>query len=189
MSLNKTLLTDLERQYYYDGVRERVPTICGLLQRFFSPRFMPVLLFRIAHALHRKHFFSLARLFSLINFVLFGIEIGMQCEIGDGLYLPHTVGTVIGAQSIGVNAVIYHNVTIGAKEIDMGYHPERRPIIGNNVNIGAGAKILGGIIIGNNVTIGANAVVTKSLPDNVVAVGIPAQIIRHLIGNPFYELD
>jgi serine O-acetyltransferase len=60
------------------------------------------------------------------------------------------------------------------------YLPENRPTIGDNVTIGAGAKVLGGIVIGDNVTIGANAVVTKSLPDNVVAAGVPAKIIRRI---------
>ena len=110
--------------------------------------------------------------------MIFGIEIAVNCEIGAGLYFPHTVGTVIGARKIGQNALIYQGVTIGAKHIDIGFDPSSRPLIGNDVTIGSGAKILGGIEIGNNVSIGANAVVTKSLPDHVVAVGIPAKIIR-----------
>jgi serine O-acetyltransferase len=74
--------------------------------------------------------------------------------------------------------VIYHQVTIGAKEVDIGYHEEKRPVIGDNVIIGSGAKVLGGITIGHNVTIGANAVVTQSVPDNVIVGGIPAEIIQ-----------
>jgi serine O-acetyltransferase len=95
-----------------------------------------------------------------------------------GLYIPHPVGTVIGATKIGHNATILQGVTLGAKEIDISYLPANRPTIGDNVTIGAGAKVLGGIFIGDNVTIGANAVVTKSLPDHVVAAGVPAKIIR-----------
>jgi serine O-acetyltransferase len=119
-----------------------------------------------------------ARLLSIANFVVFGMEISMRCEIGPGLYFPHTAGTVIGAWRVGKNAVIYHQATLGAKEMDLGYSKEKRPTIGDNVVIGSGAKVLGGITVGNNVIIGANAVVTRSVPDNVVVGGIPARILK-----------
>jgi len=63
--------------------------------------------------------------------------------------------------------------------MDVGYDSEARPIIGDNVVIGSGAKVLGGITVGNNVIIGANAVVVQSVPDNVVVGGVPAHILRH----------
>ena len=107
----------------------------------------------------------------------------MRCEIGPGLCFPHTVGTVIGALRIGRDAVIYHGVTLGAKEMDFGYDSKARPIIGDNVVIGSGAKVLGGITIGNNVIVGANAVVVESVPDNVVVGGVPAHILRHKGGS------
>lgn len=178
MIINKLLLSDLERQYYYDGNKDRLPTFFGVIKRSFNPRFTPVLLWRISHNLYVLGLTPIAKLISLLNFIIFGIEIGLRCEIGEGLYLPHTVGTVIGANKIGRNVVIFQGVTLGAKEIDIGYQADKRPLIGDHVVIGSGAKVLGGIKIGNNVIIGANAVVTKSLPDNVVAVGIPARIIR-----------
>jgi len=180
MSIKKYLFADLERQYYYDGIKEKNVTIVGLVKRSFNPRFTPILLYRISHYLFIKDLVPIAKLVSLINFVIFGIEIGLRCEIGEGLYLPHTVGTVIGANRIGQNAVIFQGVTVGAKELDLGYHKNKRPNIGDRVVIGAGAKVLGGIQIGDGVTIGANAVVTKSLPANVVAAGIPACIIREV---------
>jgi serine O-acetyltransferase len=73
---------------------------------------------------------------------------------------------------------IFHHVTIGAKDMDIGYHEDKRPVIGDNVIIGSGAKVLGGITIGHNVRVGANAVVTHSVPDNVVVGGIPARILK-----------
>jgi serine O-acetyltransferase len=179
MSLIRLLLADLERQYHYDGNRQKQPTILGILLRSFNPRFTSVLLYRLAHHLYGIRLKPIAKIVSLINFVIFGIEIGLKCEVGEGLYIPHTVGTVLGARKIGQNAVIFQGVTIGAKTLDLSFDDRQRPIIGDNVIIGAGAKILGGIQIGDNVTIGANAVVTKSLPDDVVAAGIPAKIIRH----------
>lgn len=178
MKTKEILLADLSRQYYFDGSANRSPNMLGLIKHAFSPRFTPVVLCRLSHALYCHRLSPLARFFSLINFVLFGIEIAMRCEIGAGLYFPHTVGTVIGAQKIGKNAVIYHNVTFGAKEIDIGYHDDQRPIVGDNVIVGSGAKVLGGITIGDNVVIGANAVVVESVPSNVVVGGIPAKIIK-----------
>lgn len=146
----------------------------------FSPRLIPVLFCRLAHWAFLKKFFVLAKFFSLINFFLFGIEISIRCPIGKGLYLPHTQGTVIGAWSIGDNATIFQGVTLGAKEIDFSYLESSRPALGNNVTIGAGAKVLGGLTLGNHCRIGANAVVLDSIPDNSLAVGIPAKIIKQM---------
>lgn len=181
--LLELLLGDLERQYHYNygGKRQKHPKL-ALLVGAFSPRFAPVLLCRIANSLYRSKLGLLARFFALVNFVVFGIEVALRCEIGPGLYFSHTVGTVIGATRIGCNAVIYHGVTLGAKEINMAYayNPNQRPTVGDNVVIGSGAKLLGGIKIGNNVKIGANAVVLDSFPDNVVIAGIPATVVRYL---------
>jgi serine O-acetyltransferase len=178
MSLKQLLLADLQRQYHYAGLNDTQPNTWGIFKKALNPRFAPVLLWRIASHFHSLHLNPLAKIASLLNFIIFGIEIGLQCEIGGGLYIPHPVGTVIGATKIGHNATILQGVTLGAKEIDISYLPANRPTVGDNVTIGTGAKVLGGITIGNNVTIGANAVVTKSLPDNVVAAGVPAKIIR-----------
>jgi serine O-acetyltransferase len=178
MSFKELLIGDLQRQYYYEGNPDRQATIFGAIQRTINPRFAPVVLFRLAQYLYHSGLKPLAKILSLISFIVFGIEIGLQCKIDGGLYVPHTVGTVIGADRIGRNVTIFQGVTLGAKELDLGFNPDKRPSIGDNVTIGSGAKVLGRITIGNNVTIGANAVVTKSLPDNVVAVGIPARIIR-----------
>lgn len=183
-SFKTLILSDLERQYFYEGLKGKQLGMPGLLLRSFNPRFTPVLLYRVSHHFYDMGLIPIAKLVSLLNFIIFGIEIGLCCEIGEALYLPHTVGTVIGARKIGRNVIIFQGVTLGAKVIDLGYHEDQRPIVGDNVVIGTGAKILGGIQIGNNVTIGANAVVTKSLPDNVVAVGVPARIIRHIPQNP-----
>jgi serine O-acetyltransferase len=144
----------------------------------FSPRFIPVLLFRLSYSFWLIKISPLAKLFSLINFFLFGIEIGLKCKIGKGLFLPHTQGTVIGAYSIGENATIFQGVTLGAQELDFDFSVHTRPTIGDNVVIGAGAKVLGGITIDSGATISANAVVFTSVPSNVVVGGVPASIIR-----------
>jgi serine O-acetyltransferase len=180
MSLKKLIFSDIERQFHLNGTVNKSPTVWSIIKNSFNPRFTPVLLWRISHHLYILGLTPLAKLVALLNFFLFGIEIGLRCEIGEGLYLPHTVGTVIGANKIGHNVIIFQGVTIGAKELDLDYQLNKRPSIGNFVVVGAGAKILGGIQVGNHVTIGANAVVTSSLPDNVVVAGIPARIIRSL---------
>ena len=94
-------------------------------------------------------------------------------NIGSGLVLWHGYSTIIFAESVGENCEIWHNVTIGRAH-DLG----RRPRIGNNVKVCAGAIVLGDIEIGDNVIIGAGAVVTKSIPANSVVVGNPAKIIK-----------
>jgi serine O-acetyltransferase len=84
---------------------------------------------------------------------------------------------VIGATRIGSNATIYQGVTLGAKEIDMAFDPALRPQVGDNVVLGSGCKILGGVTIGDNVTVGANSVVVESVEPGATVVGIPARRI------------
>lgn len=94
-------------------------------------------------------------------------------QIGKGLILHHAFSTIIFPESMGDNCQIWHNVTIGR-----AHNKGRRPRIGNNVKICAGAVVIGDIEIGDNVVIGANAVVTKSIPANCVVCGNPARIIK-----------
>jgi serine O-acetyltransferase len=145
------------------------------LRHFFSPRFAPVALVRIAQCLFVGGWFRLAKLVSLLNFLFFGIEVPPRVYIGPGLVLMHTQGTVLGAASIGKNATIYHQVTLGATGMDFAYTPNLRPTVGDGVVIGVGAKVLGGLTLGNGSSVGANAVVLKNVPSGYVAVGIPAK--------------
>lgn len=115
-----------------------------------------------------------------------GIEISNRAKIGSGLLIPHPQGIVIGGGVvIGKNATIQQGTTIGAN-IDKIINGKRYPNIGDNVLIGAGAKVLGPISIGDNSIIGANAVVTKDIPKNSIAVGIPARVIR-VVEKPYPE--
>ena len=148
-----------------------------------SPRFMPVLLCRLAHGMYRWKLAPLAKLISMLNFFLFGIEIAVRCPIGRGLFLPHTQGTVIGAWSIGENVTIFQGVTLGAKELDFSYLESSRPIVEDGVTIGSGAKVLGGLTLGASARIGANAVVLNDIAPGVLAVGIPAKVVERRDAN------
>ena len=143
-----------------------------------SPRFLPVLLCRLAHFFYRLKLGFLAKALSLLNFFLFGIEIAVRCPIGKGLFLPHTQGTVIGAWSIGENVTIFQGVTLGARELDFSYRKSSRPTVGDNVTIGSGAKILGGLTLGSGSRVGANAVVLNDIGLGMLAVGVPAKVLK-----------
>ena len=142
-----------------------------------SPRFMPVLLIRIAGSLFYMHLKPLAKIISFMNFVVFGLECAMRCRIGPGLFLPHTQGTVIGAAEVGRNVTIFQSVTIGAREFEPIYDDRMRPKIGDNVLIGSGAKLLGPIIIGDGARIGANTVVMQDVPIGALVVGAKPQFL------------
>ncbi|ANY18958.1 Serine acetyltransferase [Tsuneonella dongtanensis] len=107
-----------------------------------------------------------------LNFYVHGVEISSACEIGPHFFMPHVSGTVIGANRIGAYAVIYHQVTLGAKEVEPAH--EHRPVVGDRAFIASGAKVIGPISLGDDVVVGANAVVTRSCGDAVTLIGIPA---------------
>lgn len=107
--------------------------------------------------------------------VLTGIELPCEVKVGKNFRIDHFGGIVVsGFASLGDNCVIRNGVTIGLRHS----HQPTAPSIGNNVDVGSGAKILGNISIGNNVMIGANAVVINDIPSNSIAVGIPARVIK-----------
>lgn len=179
-NLKAFLSADLRRaRFLTNGLVDEVYGVrfwLGIL----SPRFLPILLCRLAYSFHLLKLGHAAKLFSFLNFILFGIEISVRCPIGKGLFLPHTQGTVIGAYSIGENATIFQGVTLGARELDFSYKESLRPTIEDGVTIGAGAKVLGGLTLGAGSRIGANAVVLKSIPRDVSAAGVPARVIKPL---------
>ena len=177
-SLLPYLTADLRRaRMLVNGVSDDVSDL-RLWLGILSPRFMPVLLCRLAHSLHRLGLVPLAKVLSSLNLFLFGIEIAARCPIGKGLFLPHTQGTVIGAWSIGDNATIFQGVTLGAKELDFSYQKSSRPTVANGVTIGAGAKVIGGVFLGMNSRVGANAVVLNDVAPGSLAVGIPAKVVE-----------
>jgi len=170
--------SDLVRAYVLvNGAGSDLPPPLFLWSSMFSPRYIPVLLYRISHAFFQRGHSLPSRLFSIFNFVFFGVEISPCCRIGPGLFLPHTQGTVIGAWSIGSNATIFQGVTIGASKLDFSPSPATRPVLGHFVTICAGAVVIGGLSIGDNCIVGANAVVLDSVPSCSIAVGVPARVL------------
>ena len=133
-------------------------------------------LHRISHALYLKGWVLLPRLISNLGRFLTGIEIHPGATIGEGLFIDHGSGVVIGETTIiGDYCTIYQNVTLGGTGKDVG---KRHPTLGNNVLVGAGARVLGPFKVGDNAKIAANAVVLSEVPPNCTAVGVPARVVK-----------
>ena len=173
MKLHEYLDADWNRLSALSSPQPRERRPCDVLH----PRFAPVAVLRCAQTLHSRGWRRLSKLFSLLNVLLFGLEVPSTLPIGPGLIITHTNGIVLGAASIGRDVTIYQQVTIGALEADFRFDPQLRPVIGNNVVLAAGAKVLGTIRIGDGSTVGANAVVLEDVPADHLAVGVPARIL------------
>lgn len=163
-------------RYDLNRVMENDPAARSKIEVFFLyPTINALIAYRIAHFLYTKKLFFLARVISQISRFFTGIEIHPGAKIGRGLVIDHGMGVVIGETAeIGDNVLLYHGVTLGGTGKDKG---KRHPTLGDNVIIGAGAKVLGPIYIANNSKIGANSVVLKDVPEGATAVGIPAKNI------------
>ncbi len=169
----RTLLdADWRRLHEFGGV----PVPRRRWRSLFNPRFAPVVFLRTAQRLYHRGWPRLAKFFSLVNYVIFGLEVPARLAIGPGLVLPHTLGTIIGAGYVGQNVTIFQQVTLGAKLADFAYDFAQRPQIGNDVVIAAGAKVLGPVNLGDGAVIGANAVVLSDVPAGALAVGVPAVV-------------
>ena len=158
------------------AVFERDPAAKNLLEVILCyPGLHAILIHRFAHSLYRRRWFVLARFISQISRFLTGIEIHPGAKIGDGLFIDHGSGVVIGETTeIGDNVTIYQGVTLGGTGKEKG---KRHPTIGNNVVISAGARILGSFEVGDNAKIGAGSVVLKPVPPNSTVVGVPGKIV------------
>jgi len=130
---------------------------------------------RICHRLWTANFKWLARFISIFSRWFTGVEIHPAAIIGRRFFIDHGMGVVIGETAeIGDDVTLYHGVTLGGTTWSKG---KRHPTLGNGVVVGAGAKVLGPIVLGDNSRIGSNAVVTKNVPAEATAVGIPGRII------------
>ncbi|WP_088891115.1 serine O-acetyltransferase [Leptolyngbya ohadii] len=155
---------------------DRDPAARNWLEVLFCyPGLQALLLHRFAHRLYRLKLPFIPRLISHIARFLTGIEIHPGAQIGKGVFIDHGMGVVIGETAIvGDYALIYQGVTLGGTGKESG---KRHPTLGENVVVGAGAKVLGNIEIGNNARIGAGSVVLRNVPSDCTVVGIPGRIV------------
>lgn len=160
MSLGDDIKAGMERDPATRSAIELVLTSHG---------FHAVLWHRLWHRIYKLKLRTLSRIFANITRWITGIEIHPGAKIGKRVVIDHGMGVVIGETAeIGNDVLMYHGVTLGGKSLKEG---KRHPTVGNNVIIGAGAKLIGPIKVGDNVKIGANAVITKDVPENNTAVG------------------
>jgi len=135
-----------------------------------------VLLHRMAHRLWSWRLKWLARFVSAFSRWLTGVEIHPGAKIGRRFFIDHGMGVVIGETAeIGDDVTLYHGVTLGGTSWEKG---KRHPTLGNNIVVGAGAKVLGPIKLGDGARVGSNAVVVKDVPENATVVGIPGRVVK-----------
>lgn len=158
-------------------------SIRELLYLVFSLEVWATIVYRFGYWVHHRFRIPLVRsILKAVSFTAFktieivaGISVPFSAEIGEGFYIGHFGGIIISPSAkIGKNCTLGTGVVIGTR----GLGDKGVPVIGDNVFIGVGAKILGGIRVGNSVRIGANAVVIDDVPDNATVVGIPAKVVR-----------
>lgn len=157
-------------------IQERDPAIKSPMEVLLYPSFQVMLRYRAAHKLYlRKHYF-LARWISQRAARKTGIEIHPGATIGNGLFIDHGSGVIIGETAvIGDNVTLYQGVTLGGTGKE---HGKRHPTLEDNVMVSAGAKIIGSFTIGENSKIGAGSVVIKPVPPNCTVVGVPGRIVK-----------
>jgi serine O-acetyltransferase len=169
----------------FRAMLERDPALGGGPVAFFEALsyagFWAIFLHRIAHLVRSLGLPILPRLIQAIARFATGVDIHPGALIGEGLFIDHGMGTVIGETvEIGRDVTLFHQVTLGARG---GSRPsgkgKRHPTLGDRVTVGAGAKLLGPIRVGDDARVGANAVLLTDLPARATAVGVPARIIRH----------
>ena len=167
----RTLKEDLQ------AVMDRDPAARSRLEVFFLySGFKAVRSHRKANWCYRHNLKFLARWISQRSRRKTGIEIHPGAQIGRGLFIDHGMGVVIGETTqIGDNCTLYQGVTLGGTGKD---HGKRHPTLGNNVLVGAGAKVLGPFTVGNNARVAAGAVVLDAVPEDATAVGVPARVVR-----------
>lgn len=158
------------------AARDRDPAVRSTPEILFCyPGVHALWLQRLAHWFWIRRFLFVGRFISHVNRFLTGIEIHPAARLGPGLFIDHGMGVVIGETTeVGENVTIYQGVTLGGTSLE---RKKRHPTIGDNVVIGAGAKILGPFTVGDNSKIGSSSVVVNEVPPNSVVVGVPGRVI------------
>ncbi len=169
-------------------IRERDPAIHTSMEVLLYPSFKAMIHYRFAHKLYDKGHYFWARYVSQRAVRKTGIEIHPGAKIGKGFFIDHGNGVIIGETTIvGDNVTLYQGVTLGGTGKEQG---KRHPTLGNNIMVGAGAKVLGSCTIGDNSKIGAGSVVLADVPPGSTVVGVPGRVVKRLKQNlPQEELD
>ena len=164
-------------------IYEKDPAATNIAEVIFCyPGLQALISHRIAHKLAYWGVPFVPRFISYLTRIITGIEIHPKAQIGNRFFIDHGEGVVIGETTIiGDDVLIYQQVTLGGTGNE---HGKRHPTIGNNVIIGAGAKILGNITIGDNTRVGAGSVVVDDVPEHCTVVGVPGRIVQQKFMNP-----
>ena len=159
------------------ATKERDPAAKNTIEIILLyPGLHALVIHRIANFFWKKKVQFVPRFLSQIARLFTGIEIHPGAEIGKGFFVDHGMGVVVGETTIiGDNVALFQGVTLGGTGKETG---KRHPTLGNNIVIGAGAKVLGNIKVGDNSYIGANAVVLKDVPHNSTVVGVPGRVTK-----------
>lgn len=171
---------------------ERDPAARSTLEVLFCYPGVHALFFhRIAHGLWNRGYLLLGRFVSHVGRSLTGIEIHPAARIEPGLFIDHGMGVVIGETAeVGENVTLYQGVTLGGTSLKRA---KRHPTLGNNVVVGAGARVIGAITIGDGSRIGAGSVVVRDVPPNSVVVGVPGRVThrdgQRVAGSDFNMTD
>ena len=175
MSLIASIKRDFKAAFEHD------PAAISTLELLLAyPGFHARQFHRLTHTLYRWHVPVLPRFISHISRFLTGIEIHPGAKIGEGFFIDHGMGVVIGATAeIGDNVTLYQGVTLGGTSLQ---RIKRHPTLGNNVVVGVGAQLIGDITIGDNAKIGAGSVVVTPVPANTTVVGVPGRVVE--VRNP-----
>jgi len=175
MSLIASIKRDFKAAFEHD------PAAISTLELLLAyPGFHARQFHRLTHTLYRWHVPVLPRFIAHISRFLTGIEIHPGAKIGEGFFIDHGMGVVIGATAeIGDNVTLYQGVTLGGTSLQ---RIKRHPTLGNNVVVGVGAQLIGDITVGDNAKIGAGSVVVTSVPANTTVVGVPGRVVE--VRNP-----
>ncbi len=175
MGFCRSLRKDIKAAFEHDPAAVSTLEILLAYPGFHARQFH-----RVAHTLSRWHIPFLPRLISHISRFLTGIEIHPGAKIGEGFFIDHGMGVVIGETSvIGDNVTLYQGVTLGGTS---HLRAKRHPTLGDNVVVGVGAQLIGDITIGENSKVGAGSVVVTSVPANATVVGVPGRVVA--VRNP-----
>ena len=158
-------------------IKEKDPAANNILEIILCyPGLHALVAYRFAHRLYKWEIPLLPRIISYITRIITGIEIHPAAKIGRRFFIDHGEGVVIGATTIiGDDVLIYQQVTLGGTGKEQG---KRHPTLGNNVIVGAGAKVLGNITLGDYVRVGAGSVVVEDVPEYSTVVGVPGRIVQ-----------